>query len=514
MSCGMASAALGHRWVRPAAPALTAPRVLSVAQPAASARTVAVAGVSLFVALALSACSLAPKYAEPSVPEVTQFKEAGEWMPAVPAETTARGEWWRSFGDPKLDELQQRLPQGSQDLRVAFARYEQARAISHGARSNLLPALDANASAGRGRSSANAPGSDGVIRTGNDFIASLDFAWELDLFGRLRNTTAAANNRAQASAADFAAVELALRAELATSYFSLRGADATLRLLEDTVKAYDRAHELTRNRYEGGIAAATDVDQAETQRQNARAQLASVRLQRSNLEHAIAVLLGEPPARFALEPAQLVGAPPPVDAGLPSALLLRRPDVASAERAVAAANAEIGVARAAWFPVFVLGGSGGYESARSASWFEAPSRFWSAGPSVQVPLLDFGARSAVNREARAAYDEAVARYRQTALIAYQEVEDNLAALRHLADELAADEAAAASAQRSAYHADRRYASGVADYLEVASTQTAALQAQRSALEARVRRLNAAVGLVRAVGGGWSRDELSRERPAS
>src|SRR6185312_84080 len=260
---------------------------------------------------------------------------------------------------------------------------------------------------------------------------------------RLRNASAAARDRAQASAADLAGVELALRAELANDYFALRGSDAILRLLDDSVGAFDRAYDLTRNRYQGGIAAATDVDQAETQRQNARAQQAEVRLQRAQLEHAIAVLLGRPPASFALEPAPFVGDPPPFDAGLPSTLLQRRPDVASAERAVAAANAEIGVARAAWFPVFNFGGSGGFEAGTTSALFDAPSRFWSAGPSVALPLLDAGGRSALNRQARAAYEETVADYRKAALNAYQEVEDNLAALRHLAQEVSADEAAAA-----------------------------------------------------------------------
>jgi NodT family efflux transporter outer membrane factor (OMF) lipoprotein len=456
----------------------------------------------------LSACSLAPKYEKPAVQEVTTYKEAGEWMQATAADATPRGNWWEAFGDPKLNELQQQLREGSYDLRAAIARFEQARALARRARSDVFPTVDAQASGVRARGSANAPTSNGTIATGNDFAAGVNLSWEIDLFGRLRNAARAAGNRAQASAADLAAVDLALRAELATDYFSLRGADAELKLLEDTVAAYDRAYQLTSNRYQGGIAAATDVDQAETQRQNARAQLASVRLQRAQLEHAIAVLLGLPPAGFTLEAAPFVGEPPPIATGLPSALLLRRPDVASAERAVAAANAEVGVARAAWFPVFVLGGSAGYEGTTSSNWFEAPSRFWSAGPSAQVPLLDFGAWSAVNRQAAAAYEEAVASYRQTALTAYREVEDNLAALRHLADEVAADEAAAASAQRSAYHADRRYAAGVADYLEVASTQTAALQAQRSALEARVQRMNAAVGLVRALGGGWTPEQLN------
>lgn len=462
--------------------------------------------VTLAVTALLSACSLAPKYEVPATQEVTQYKEAGEWMPTQPADPGPRGAWWQAFGDPRLDELQQQL-KNSLDLRAAVARYDQARAFARRARSDLFPSVGVGASATRARGSANAPTSDGTIATGNDYVASADFAWEIDLFGRLRNASAAARDRARASAADLAAIDLALRAELATNYFSLRGADAELKLLEDTVRAYDRAYELTSNRYQGGIAAATDVDQAETQRQNARAQLASVRLQRAQLEHAIAVLIGQSPSHFSLDAGPFVGEPPPLSAGLPSALLLRRPDVASAERAVAAANAEIGVARAAWFPVFVLGGSGGYEATSTSAWFEAPSRFWSAGPSAQVPLLDFGGRSALNRQARAAYEESVANYRQAALTAYREVEDNLAALRHLADEVTADEAAAASAQRSAYHADRRYAAGVADYLEVASTQTAALQAQRSALEARVRRMNAAVELVRALGGGWTPEQL-------
>ena len=464
--------------------------------------------LSAVAAAVLSACSLAPKYEVPKTQEVTAYKEAGEWAQAKPADTQARSEWWTAFGDDKLNELQGQLREGSQDLRAAIARFDQARALSINARSNLFPTVNANASATRGRSSGNAPASPGVA-TGNDFVAGLQFAWEIDLFGRLRNAAAAAGDRTQASAADLAAVDLALRAELATDYFSLRGADANIQLLEDTVKAFDRAYDLTKNRYDGGIAAATDVDQAETLRQNARSQLADVRLQRAQLEHAIAVLLGQPASRFSLEPASLAYNPPSIDVGLPSSLLLQRPDVASAERAVAAANAEIGVARAAWFPVFTLDGSGGYESARRSTWFDAPSKFWAAGPAAALPLLDAGGRYALNKQARGAFDEAVANYRKTALVAYQEVEDNLAALRHLADELAADEAAAASAQRSAYHADRRYASGVADYLEVTSTQTAALQAQRSALDARVRRLNAAVGLVRALGGGWSREQLDR-----
>jgi multidrug efflux system outer membrane protein len=457
--------------------------------------------------LAAASCSLAPRYSAPAVEQVSGFKEAGSWQPGRPADAEPRGAWWEAFSDPKLSEIETALDASNPDLAAAIARFDQARAVARRAHSDVFPTLSGAASARRERFSANAPLSPGPI-TANDFIASLDLSWEIDLFGRLRSAAASAGSQAQASAADAAATRLALQAELATDYFSLRGDDATVRLLEDTVKAYDRAFDLTRNRYQGGIAAATDVDQADTQRQNARAQLAATRLDRAQLEHAIAVLLGRVPSNFTLDPGTLAAEPPPTDAGLPSTLLERRPDVARAERTLAAANAGIGVARAAWFPVFVLGGTAGYQSIDASTWLEAPSRFWSVGPSGQVPLLDVGARSALTHQARAAYDEALANYRKTTLTAYQEVEDNLAALHHLADELTADEAASVSAQSSAYHADQRYSAGVADYVEVTTTQTAALSAQRAALAARVARLNATVALVRATGGGFKRDDLT------
>lgn len=466
-------------------------------------------GLALFATL-LSACSFAPKYEKPSTPDVAAFKEVGDWTPAAPADSQPRGAWWEAFNDGQLNQLEQTIGDANQDLRGAVARYDQARALARTARSNLFPIVDVNASASRGRNSANAPNAAGRSSVGNNYVAAGDLNWELDLFGRLRDTARAANERARAGAADVASLDLLLRAELATDYFSLRGADATAQLLENAVKVYDRALELTKNRYEGGIAAATDVDQAETQRQVARAQLASVRLQRAQLEHAIAVLLGQPPSTFSLEPAaNFASEPPALDTGLPSTLLLRRPDVASAERRVAAANDEIGVARAAWFPIFSIGASGGYQASDSHAWFDAPSKFWSVGPAMTVPFLDAGGRISLNRRARAAYEESVANYRQTALVAYQEVEDNLAAIHYLSDALAADQAAAASAERSVYHANQRYAAGVADYIEVTSTQTTALQAQRAVLDSRVQRLNATVTLVRALGGGWTPDQLEK-----
>ena len=464
------------------------------------------AGGALCATLLLGACSLAPRYAPPEAPKVDHFVEAGNWMPAHPTDGAPRGDWWTGFQEPTLDDLEQRLSGSNPDLQAAVARLDQARAVALNARSNEFPTLDADASATRQRSSANAPlatllGSKGS--TYNDFVGDLSFAWEVDLFGRLRNASAAAHAEAQASAADLSSVELSLRAELATDYFELRGADATTQLLEDAVNDYDRAYKVTDNRYKQGIAAATDVEQADTLRQNARAQLAAVRLQRAQLAHAIAVLIGEPPSSFGIAPGPLAGAPPTFDPGLPSTLLERRPDVASAERAVAAANADIGVARAAWFPVFSLSGAAGYESTVASTWLRAPSRFWSVGPAGSLPLLDAGARVAGDRQAWGVYHEAVANYRKTTLVAYQEVEDSLVSLRRVAQERSADEAAAVSARQSAYHADQRYLAGVADYLEVATTHTAALQAEQAALAARVAEFQATIALVRATGGGWA-----------
>jgi len=432
-------------------------------------------------------------------------------MPAAPADALPRGAWWEGFQDPILNELERQLTESNPDLRAAVARFEAARGVAIQARSNIFPTLDADVSAKRGKASANTALSralgGGSPSVQNDFLAGLNLSWEVDLFGRLRNTAAAAGAQAQASAADLAAVQLSLQAELAADYFSLRGDDTTIRLLEDTIKVYDRAYELTRNRYQEGISAATDVDQADTLRQNARSQLAAANLERARLEHAIAVLLGKVPAGFTLEPGSLAGTPPPFDAGLPSKLLERRPDVGRAERAMAAANAQIGVAKAAWFPIFSISGAGGFESMLSSSWFNAPSHFWSVGPGATVPLLDAGARYGLNKQARAQYEEAAANYRKTTLTAYQEVEDNLAGLHHLADQRKADEAAAASAQSSAYHADQRYDAGVADYVEVTTTHTAALNAQRDTISVRVAQMNAAVALVRATGGGWTQDQL-------
>lgn len=459
----------------------------------------------------LAACSLAPEYQAPATPAVTAFKESGAWQPAVPADAVARGDWWTAFGDPDLDALQQRLSVSSQDLRAALARYEQALAIAGQSRSALYPSVDAGVAATRARSSGNAPGASGVPITSNNLVASLSLSWEIDLLGRLSNAVAANERRAEASQGQLAALELGLRAQLASAYMQLRGTDAAIALYADSVTAYERALDLTRRRYAGGIAAAADVAQAETQLQSTQAQLAAAQLRRAQYEHAIAVLIGEPASTFTLAPGRFNAEPPPFPAGLPSTLLERRPDVAAAERAVAAANAGIGIARAAWFPVFTFGASAGYRATQAGDWFDAPSGLWSLGPSIVAPVLDAGRRSSLNRQALATHEEAAARYRSTVLVAYQEVEDSLAALHWLADEASRNAAAAEAAQRALFHANQRYAAGVADYLEVTTTQTAALTLQRAALDARVRRVVAGIGLVRATGGGWSRADLDLGR---
>ena len=462
----------------------------------------------------LAACSLAPTYQVPRTAPVTQYKELGDWLPAQPADDEPRSTWWERFGDPRLDELERQLQTSNPDLRAAVARLDQAIAQAQRTRSQLYPSVGASASATRERASGNAPlakelGTLGIAGGApyNDFVTGLNLNWEIDLFGRLRNSFVQARSQAQQSAADRAAVQLSLQAQLASDYFTVVGDDDTVKLLTDTVRDYTKAYEVIRNRYNEGIAAATDVDQADTQLQNARAQLFAVERERAQFEHAIAVLVGQPASTFSLAPGTLGATAPPINYALPSTLLERRPDVASAERAVAAANAGIGVARAAWFPVFSLTSGVGFESVYARNWVSAPSRFWSVGPAGQVPLLDFGARAAANRQARGAYDEAVANYRKTTLTAYQEVEDALASLHHTSEELLADEAAYKSATSSAHHSDERYTAGVADYLEVTSTHTAALQAARAALSARIALLNAAVSLVRASGGGWTREDL-------
>lgn len=458
----------------------------------------------------LTGCSFAPPYHVPqSAPTPEQYKEqdadhAG-WKVAQPQDSQPRGSWWTLFNDPQLNDLQSRLENSNLSLQAAFARLQQARAQYRIARADLFPSLTANPSATRERFSSNAPRFlPGFPTTYNDFVLGADLSYEVDLWGRVRNEVAAAKATQQASAADLAATELSLRAELAEDYFDLRTDDAAVQVLDQTVEEYLKALELTANLFSGGAAALTDVAQAQAQLQTALTQAADMRLQRAQAEHAIALLIGANPSSFSLagNPLPLDVGPPPLDPGLPSELLERRPDVAEAERRVASANAQIGQARAAYFPQFTLSAAAGFESVSTATWIKAPSRFWSVGPHVSLPLFEGGRLVAQTDQAKAAYAEQVANYRNTVLGAYRDVEDNLAALRQLQAESETAAGAVSATATVLQQAQDRYEAGIATYLEVASAETAALQAQLTVVNIQTRRMNASVLLVKALGGGW------------
>ena len=455
---------------------------------------------------ALSGCSLSPRYQRPSVPAAPDaYKEAGEWKLATPADGRPRGRWWTMFNDQALDDLETQVTEANQSLRAALARLEQARAETRIARAASFPTLTAEASATRQRTSLNAPTyAPGRPTTSNVFIAEGVLGYELDLFGRVRNTVAGARASEQASAGDVAALDLSVHAELASDYFTLRGLDLQQQLLDRTVADYAKALQLTENLYRGGAAAIADVQQAQAQLETARTQAEDTRLRRARTEHAIAVLIGREPSDFTLPP-RAEGAELPVPdlaPGLPSQLLERRPDVAAAERRVAAANAAIGVARAAYFPVFSLLGTAGVESTAASDWISAPNRFWSVGPQALMTLFDAGAHAAQSAAAHAAYDEQVANYRGTVLTAFQEVEDGLAALRQLQRESVSQAAAVTATQGALDQANLRYKGGLVSYLEVVSTENAALAARLAAVDIGIRRTNAAVLLVKALGGDW------------
>ncbi|HWW32472.1 MAG TPA: efflux transporter outer membrane subunit [Steroidobacteraceae bacterium] len=466
----------------------------------------AAACLALAAGCALGGCSLAPHYQRPATPvPPDSYKELGDWKVATPADATPRGAWWTMFGDEDLNQLESRASNANQSVKAALARLDEAHAATRIARAGYFPTIDAQASATRQRASVNAPGyAQGSNPNYNTFVVGGDLSYEIDLFGRIRNTVAGARATEQATAGDAATLGLAVHAELATDYFSLRGLDAQQQLLDRTVADYAKALDLTRNLYQGGAAALSDVQLAQAQLETARTQAEDTRLRRAQTEHAIAVLVGAVATGFHLEarPLASVVAIPPVDPGLPSQLLERRPDVAAAERRVAAANAAIGVARAAYFPVFSLAGTAGQASTQSSNWLSAPSRYWSIGPQGVLTVFDAGLHAAQSAAAHASYDEQVANYRGTVLAAYQDVEDNLAALRQLALEDVSQAAAVTATQGALEQALYRYKGGVVTYLEVVTTENAALAARLAAVDIETRRISATVLLVRALGGDW------------
>ena len=459
--------------------------------------------------LLLAGCAVGPDYQRPDAPAAASFKELQGWSAARPQDDVPRGQWWSVFADAELDGLLQRVDVSNQNVRAADARLRQARAISDQARAGYFPTLSANASASRGQSPSLSSSPNFANGATNTFNANLAVpSWELDLWGKVRRSVEAGDASWQASQADLEAARLSARAALAQAYFSLRVSDVNRRLLEDTVAGYQRNLELTQNRYNAGVVARVDVVQAEQQLKGAQAQLLDIGVSRAQFEHAIAILVGEVPANFSLPPTTDMPSMPGIPLSLPSVLLERRPDIAAAERNAAAANARIGVAKAAMFPSLSLSATAGYRSSVIGDLFTLPARLWSIGAAATQPLFDAGLRRAQTDQAIATYDEEVAAYRQTVLTAFQQVEDNLAALRILEQEAAVQAEVVAAARRSVELTTNQYQAGTVSFLNVIVTQAALLNAEQNAANVLGRRLNASVALVQALGGGWSAESLA------
>jgi NodT family efflux transporter outer membrane factor (OMF) lipoprotein len=474
------------------------------------------AGVLVAVALVAAAgCSVGPDYVRPAAETPGAYKEMtgdGEWKPAQPSDGSVRGPWWEVFGDPTLNSLEAEVSISNQNVLVAEAQFRQARALVLAARSQFFPTATIGAGYTRSRPSATLASSIGPPQgASNDFILPLDVSWDIDVWGRIRRNVEGNRANAQASAGDLEATRLLFQSELAQDYYLLRTLDAQRALLDAAIAAFQTSLQLTRNRYAGGIASAADVAQAETQLKTTQAQATDLGVQRAQLDHAIAILIGRPPAAFGIAVAPLPATPPAIPVGLPSELLERRPDVAAAERRVAAANAQIGVAVAAYYPTVTLSATAGFESGSIAKWFMWPSRFFSVGPAVTETVFDGGLRSAQTASARAAYDASVAGYRESVLGAFQDVEDNLAALRILETEAREQDEAVRAAERSLALTTNQYRAGIVSYLNVVIAQTAALTSEQTAVGIRGRRLNASVLLIKALGGGWSVDQLPTDR---
>jgi outer membrane protein, multidrug efflux system len=458
----------------------------------------------------LSGCSFAPPYHVPeSAPTPDSYRDGDIWRPATPNDTAPREAWWGVFDDAVLNSLEEHAGSNNQNLKAGLARLAEARADTRIARADLFPSLIANGSATRSRISTNSPtflsGSRSGATEGNDFVLEADLSYEVDLWGRVRNEVKAAHANEQAQAADLASLQLSIQGEVATDYYGLRTFDAQQDILDKTVEDYAKTLELVQALFDGGAAALEDLAQAKAQLHTAQTQAAEVLLLRQQMEHAIAVLSGENPSTFSVKknPLPRTQSPPLIDSGLPSALLERRPDVAEAERKVAAANAQIGVARAAYFPQFTLMGTGGLNSINASTLFNAPSLFWSVGPQFSLPIFEGGRLHAQTERVKAVYEEQVANYRNTVLTAYRDVEDNLVALRQLQRESETQKQAVDDSGLALEKAQERYQAGLVTFLEVSTTETVALQAQLAQINIQNRRMMASVLLIKALGGGWA-----------
>ncbi len=461
--------------------------------------------IPLSLAAMLGACSVGPDYVKPEITAPVAFKEAQGWKTAQPSDELPRGKWWEIFQDTELNALIEQVEVSNQNIRAAEAQFRQARALAQQARAGLFPTVSGNVSVTNSRTPSS--NSSNNVSPITQHKLGLDASWEPDIWGKVQRSVEAGNADVQASAGDLQAARLSAQAELAQDYFLLRIADARKKLLEDTVAAYEKSLQLTKNQYAAGIVSRGDVVVAETQFKSTQAQAVDVGVQRAQLEHAIAVLIGKAPAEFAIATVASTPTLPQIPVGIPSELLERRPDIAAAERRAASANAKIGVAESAFYPALTLSASAGLQSSSFAKWLSYPSRFWALGPALAQTIFDGGLRKAQTAQAVAVYDQNVANYRQSVLTAFQEVEDNLVALNVLEQEAQLQDAAVKSARESVAITTNQYKAGTVSYINVVNVQTIALTNERTALTILGNRLTAAVLLVKALGGGWHATEL-------
>jgi NodT family efflux transporter outer membrane factor (OMF) lipoprotein len=479
----------------------------------------------------LTGCTVGPKYvrpaavAPPAYKELTpeNFKDTDGWKLSQPGDATLRGKWWETFNDPQLNALEEQVNISNQNIAAAAANFLAARAVVRQARAQYYPTISANPSITNARPSSGqfggvSGGSSGTsgfsLRSFTDYSLPFDASWVPDLWGRVRNTVLANSAAAQASAADLENVRLTAQTEVAVNYFEIRTLDALKQLFHATVAAYQDSLELTQIQFNAGIASDEAVAQAETQLEATRAQDTNLGIARAQFEHAMAVLLGQPASTFSLPAEPLRANPPAIPFGIPSQVLERRPDVAAAERLMAQANAQIGLATAAYYPTVTLSATGGFSNTSIASWFAWPSRFWSVGPALAETLFEGGLRRATVQQYRALYDRGVADYRQTVLTAFQQVEDNLAALRILSQEVQQQDRAVNAAQRNLQVANDRYRAGIDPYLNVITAQTTLLTNQQAAVNLRREQMTASVQLIEALGGGWDAAQLPSTRDVS
>lgn len=480
------------------------------------ARRIRLCAVTAFVATLLVSCAVGPNYTKPTVPAAPSYSEAPPqryeesqgWKSAQPNDAMLKGSWWEMFGESELNGLEEQVAPANQSLKIAEANYREARANIQFQRSFQFPTVSAGSSISHNGVSGNTPVGVQGLHYGL-FTLPISASYDADLWGRIRKSVLAATEQSQASAADMENVKLELQTELASYYFTIRGLDSQKRLLDDTVVAYQKAYDLTNNRYTGGVASKAEVAQAKTQLNQTQAQAIDLAVMRAELEHAIAVLIGRVPEGFHVSVAELKNTLPVIPVGVPSELLERRPDIAATERQVAAANEQIGIAKTAFYPDLVIAAEGGLQAGSIVNWFTWPSKFWSVGPQLAQTIFDAGRRRSQVVISQAAYDAVVASYRQTSLTAFQEVEDNLSALRILEQEAAKQHEATQAAENSQQLSMNRYKGGLVTYLEVITAQNIALSNERTEVDIMQRRLAASVQLVRALGGGWNINKLPK-----